>query len=213
MNVRVLPIMAVGLLLLGCDSGGGGGGGLPQADGSLHPNCSNDYYQQLIGTYRGVISRASVEDDGSVVTDCEWDTEVIVRPRSAASRCALVADVSAEVTQLVILPADDRNAFQCFGDESVARRLNDPNDDLETVEAFSRVSFPIQIDVEVDPLAPGFGPYFGDESVDAFYVWLLDGTASVFDLWEFGSDDTLTFVDTSPVATTRETAVLQKVTP
>ncbi len=110
--------------------------------------------------------------------------------------CVLNASVESTVTQLTIFDSDDPDVYQCM-DTDATYRLNEPNNSLSPATLYDNVVFPVDVQVEDDPLGSTSGPYFGDTSVEVPYVRLFDGGALV-QLLTFNLDNTISLRGGNP---------------
>ncbi len=152
--------------------------------------CDNSYYTQLRGEYTGSANFSTGK------RQCEWEISIDVAPSSRVLGCVLNASVESTVTQLTIFDSDDPDVYQCM-DIDATYRLNEPNNSLSPATLYDNVVFPVDVQVEDDPLGSTSGPYFGDTSVEVPYVRLFDGGALV-QLLTFNLDNTISLRGGNP---------------
>lgn len=195
---RITVSLSAALVIAACGGGGDGGsdiplpGGAETADGDA---CDNDYYRELIGTYRG----QAVYDVGAVVPtavrSCAWTMTVEVEPRTTLFQCGLRMVTSSELEQSTVLPGDDDDAYQCV-EENGVRALYEPNQSTDPT-TFEDVSFPVLADAERRLSVPSAGPYFGDETFSVRNLYLFDSTTALVDGLQFDGQGELRLNDAS----------------
>ncbi len=199
MKKRSTVVLPLALVLAGCGGGSSGPSGtddvgIPGTDNAAFGQfCQLDYYQTLIGTYRGVIEYQSAGVNGQAVRDCAWNMTAEIGIEINTFRCALDVRFRSAVEQRVVLAADDPFAYQCIAENS-QRRLQDPNV-FPDLEDYDDIVFPVNADVLFEPSVPRHGPYFGDESVLVPYTYLIDGPTRLLDILQFDGEGGMRWMD------------------
>lgn len=179
-------LLILSLLLAAC--GGGNGGGVDSATSDMlddvleeyGKSCDNDYYRELLGTYRG---QAIYDASGANFTaQCVWTLEARVEVKSDTLACFLRVAIQSDLEQSTVLPGDDEDAYQCVEINGV-RSLYDPNKSTDP-SSFDDVTFPVTMNYQNKPVSQ-FSPYFGDDRYLVRNVHLLDGSSSLVDLFLF----------------------------
>ena len=184
--------LSAALVITACGGGGDEGSNIPLPGGAETAEgnaCDNDYYRELIGTYRG----QAIYDVGAVeptsVTYCAWTMTVRIEPETTLFQCQLRMVTSSELEQGTVLPGDDDDAYQCV-EENGVRTLYEPNQSTDQT-TFANVRFPVNASYELQADVPRSGPYFGDDAFIVRNIYLLDGTGAIGDILQFDGEGAL----------------------
>ncbi len=107
-----------------------------------------------------------------------------------AGMCFLTMIVEAPVTQNVVLESSNPSVFQCFNESSI----HDVSDNVPTgatTDVLNAITFPHIIRFTVLNGFPFSGPYFGDPSITARYIYLLDGPNAPLESMRVNGDGTI----------------------
>jgi len=165
----IISLIIVALLSL---SGCGGSSNDGSDFGANNAFCDHPYFQTIIGDYAGQAFYSIPTDSDTRAVSCTWDIELSIRHRGNPVVCDLIVDITAPVTQTIILEGDDPLAHQCF-DEISLRNIRDSNR-LLLPDELSEVPYPVALIVNTDPGVPSFGPYFGDENFRVLHERIFD---------------------------------------
>jgi len=180
--------------LTGCGGGGNGDssdvilGDTP----ALGQACSNNFHQELIGTYKGTVTYPSLNpEDIALLGSCRWDVEMIIAVRSSELGCFLDAYINAPVSQDIVLASNDTFAYQCFDDNSI-RDVDDNTGTFLSQEQLNAIQFPHTVQLSYQPDVPNRGPYFGDVSITATHIHLIDAIRQPFRTLLFNGNGSVT---------------------
>ena len=188
--IALTPLAAVALT--GCGGGGNGGSEILGDVPTLGQACNNDFHREIIGSYTGTVTYPSLNpDDITSVGSCRWDVEMTISIRTSDLGCFLDANVTAPVTQNVVLASNDPLVYQCFDDNSI-RDVDDNTSFSLSQEQLDAIPFPHTIELSRQSGIPNRGPYFGDVSINATHVHLIDAFRPPFRSMQFNGDGTIT---------------------
>jgi len=140
--------------------------------------CEQEYYQTIIGEYRGFIEL--IESELRTPRVCSWEASVSITGESIASTCQLRASTQGTVTQSTFYPDDDLERYQCIDDIGLRTVLEPFGINLSPLElpGLDNSLFPIDISFSRNSAAPNTGPIFGDEAMIGTYLYLHDSSQS-----------------------------------
>ncbi len=189
-KTKSVLVLSIGVFVQAC-GGGGGGGDTVFSDGmSGGGACDNAFHREIIGHYKGSATYPTDPQSVALGGSCTWDIDMTFRVSSDIGLCFLDVVVEAPVTQNVILAANDPSVYQCF-DESSIHDVTDNTTAGATEEILNAITFPEFVSVIPFSSFPARGPYFGDVSVDAKHIYLLDGPNAPLDSMRVNGDGTI----------------------
>lgn len=192
MSNRVYLCSSILVLLSSCNSSSGPGSVVNGPTGTW---CDQPYYQKIIGTYTGNIEFQQINDaSGGEINNCHWDTSLTISGEPLVNRCFLQLQLRALPTQFYIAESSDPAAGQCREDENRIYRIDDPNDSVSDQELLNDIGFPILLGVVGHELDPTRGPYFGEDSVQAFQIYLFAGGVPIADKIQISELDYLNLI-------------------
>lgn len=213
MTMKITQIAFISLPLAVLSGCGGSNGGDNSSDilgdvPTLGQACDNNFHREIIGDYTGTVTYPSLApDDIASIGSCRWDVEMTISVRSGEFGCFLDATVKAPVTQDIVLASNDPLKYQCFDDES----LRDVNDNIglaQSQQQLDSIPFPHIITLTAQAGVPSRGPYFGDITVSAAHIHLIDVSESPLDALLFDGNGNVTVQSTETT-----TGFLTKVIP
>ena len=188
--IALTPFTAVALT--SCGGGGNGGSNILEDVPTLGQACNNNFHREIIGNYSGTVVYPSMNpDDITSIGSCRWDVELTISIRSSELGCFLDANVTAPVTQDVVLASDDPLVYQCFEDNSI-RDVDDNISFSLSQDQLDAIPFPHTLKLSRQSGIPNRGPYFDDVSITATHVHLIDAFRPPLDSMRFNGNGTIT---------------------
>lgn len=194
--MRAVWLISAMFLLGSC-----GGGGSGSSVGDVADNgCTQEFYQTLIGTYTGeiLLNTQGIAGDRT----CMWTSTVEISGESVLARCLLRSSTSGTVVQSTFIPDDDIERYQCIEDQG-ERTVREPIGNTfpaTELPGLDNSYFPVDISFSGNSDSPDRGPYFGDETRSARYVYLFDGVqGNIVESITANGDGSLTLLDTNGV--------------
>ncbi len=189
-KIKSVFVLSIGVFVQAC-GGGGGGGDTVFSDGiSGGGACDNAFHREIIGHYKGTASFPTDPQAIALGGSCTWDMDMTISINNDVGLCFLDMAVEAPVTQNVVLESSNPLVEQCF-DESSIHDVSDNKPSGATTEILNAITFPHIIGFIEFSGFPARGPYFGDASVDAKYIYLLDGPNAPLDSMRVNGDGTI----------------------
>ena len=184
------PLAAVALT--GCGGGSNGSSDILGDVPTLGQACNNNFHRELIGSYIGTVTFPSTNpEEIALIGSCRWDVEMTISIRTSELGCFLDASISAPVIQDVILASDDPLVYQCFDDNSI-RDVDDNTSFSLSQEQLDAIPFPQTVELSRQSGVPNRGPYFGDASITATHVHLIDAFRPPLRSMQFNGDGSIT---------------------
>jgi len=199
--LRILPPLAL-VVLSACGGGGSGTSDILGDVPTLGQACNNNFHRELIGSYTGTVTFPSIDpNEIALIGSCSWDVDMTITIRTSELGCFLDANVTAPVTQNVVLAADDPLVYQCFDDNTIRSVSHGAIESLSQ-EQLDAIPFPHPVTLLAQPGVPSRGPYFGDVSVSATHIHLIDASRPPLSSMLFNGDGTVTVQSTQNVTGT-----------
>jgi len=183
------PLAAVALT--GCGGGSNGGSEILGDVPALGQACNNTFHREILGSYTGTVIYPSMNpDDIASIGSCRWDVEMTISIRTSELGCFLDANMTAPVTQDIVLASSDPLVYQCFEDNSIRDVLHGARESLSQAQ-LDAIPFPHPVELLPQPGVPNRGPYFGDVTVTAAHIHLIDANEQPLRTMLFNGDGTV----------------------